>query len=229
LVGFYHACLGFPVKQNWLNAIKAGNCDTFEGLTYSNAARYCPDANETIMGHLAQQRQNVRSTKPKSTLPASLAVPPPPVATHSNQVFVVTKLLSKLFTNDTGRLPVRARSGNQYVMIAFHANGNLILQQTLKSKSNCHPIAAYNTIMMHLAAQGLSVDLQIWDNAASSAYQKAITFKWNAAFQLIHLTFGTYFSCKPSLPSISYDRPLSTLESVRGNFFRGRSTSTRRH
>ena len=26
LVGFYHACLGFPVKQTWLDAIKAGNC-----------------------------------------------------------------------------------------------------------------------------------------------------------------------------------------------------------
>jgi hypothetical protein len=59
LVGFYHACLDFPVKQTWLDAIKAGNCDTFEGLTYSNAAKYCLDADETIMGHLAQQRQNV--------------------------------------------------------------------------------------------------------------------------------------------------------------------------
>jgi hypothetical protein len=53
LVGFYHACLGFPVKQTWLNAIKAGNCDSFEGLTYCNAARYCQDADETILGHLA--------------------------------------------------------------------------------------------------------------------------------------------------------------------------------
>jgi hypothetical protein len=59
LVGFYHACLGFPVKQTWLEAIKAGNCDSFDGLTYTNAARYCPDADETIMGHLAQQHQNV--------------------------------------------------------------------------------------------------------------------------------------------------------------------------
>ena len=30
LVGFYHACLGFPVKQTWLDAIKAGDCDTFK-------------------------------------------------------------------------------------------------------------------------------------------------------------------------------------------------------
>jgi hypothetical protein len=184
LVGFYHACLGFPVKQTWLDAIKAGNCNTFEELTYSKAAKYCLDANETIMGHLAQQCQNVRSTKAKPTLPAPLVVLPPPVEVPSNQVFVVTKPLSKLFTKDTGCFPVRARSGNQYVMIAFHANSNLILQQAFKSKSNRHCITWYNTIMMHLAARGLSVDLQILDNKASTTYKEAITFKWNATFQL---------------------------------------------
>jgi hypothetical protein len=185
LVAFYHACLGFPVKQTWLNAIKAGNCDTFGGLTYSNAARYCWDADETIMGHLSQQSQNVWSTKPKPTLLAPLVVLPPPIAMPSNQVFVVTKLLSKLFTNNTGRFSIRACSGIQYVMIAFHANGNLILQQAFKSKSDCHCIAAYNTIMTCLAARGLSVDLQILDNEAIFAYKEAITFKWNVTFQLV--------------------------------------------
>jgi hypothetical protein len=71
LVSFYHSCLGFPIKQTWLDAIKTGNCDTFNGLTYSNVARYCPDADKTILGHLAQQRQNVRSTKPKRPTPSS--------------------------------------------------------------------------------------------------------------------------------------------------------------
>jgi hypothetical protein len=32
LVDFYHACSGFPVKQTWLDAIKAGNFDTFDDL-----------------------------------------------------------------------------------------------------------------------------------------------------------------------------------------------------
>jgi hypothetical protein len=177
LVGFYLACLGFPVKQTWLDAIKAGNCDTFNGLTYSNAARYCPDAHEMIMGHLAQQRQNVWLTTPKPTLLAPLMVLTPPVAMPSNQVFVITKLLSKLFTDDTGRFPIRARSGNQYVMISLHANGNLILQQAFKSKRDRHCITAYNTIMTRLVARGLSVDLQILDNKASSTYKEAITFK----------------------------------------------------
>jgi hypothetical protein len=137
------------------------------------------------MGHLAQKHQNVQLTKPKQTFLAPLAVLPPPIAMHSNQVFAITKPLSKLFTNNTGRFPVRAHSGNQYVMIAFHANGNLILQQAFKSKSDRHRIAAYNTLMTCLAAHGLSVDLQILDNKASSAYKEAITFKWNATFQLV--------------------------------------------
>jgi hypothetical protein len=54
LVALYYACLGYPVKDSWLDAVKAGNCDTFDGLTYSNVARYCPDSDETILGHLAQ-------------------------------------------------------------------------------------------------------------------------------------------------------------------------------
>ncbi len=70
-------------------------------------------------------------------------------------------------------------------MIAFHTSGNLILQQAFKSKSDRHCIAACNTIMTRWAARGLSVDLKILDNEASATYIEAITFKWNATFQLI--------------------------------------------
>jgi hypothetical protein len=187
LVGFYHACLGFPVKQTWLNTIKAGNCDTFDGLTYSNAARYCPDADETIMGHLAQQRQNICSTKPKppATAPMLPSVSPPEAIVASNLVVVTLVPLSRLYTDNMGRFPVRARSGNQYVMIAYHANGNLILQQAFPTESDCHHLAAYNFIMMRLAARGLLVDLQILNNKASAAYKQAITFTWKAKFQLV--------------------------------------------
>ncbi len=70
-------------------------------------------------------------------------------------------------------------------MIAYCPNGNLILQQAFKSKSNRHHIAAYNAIMSCLAAQGLSVDLQILANETSVAYKEAITFKWHAKLQLV--------------------------------------------
>ncbi len=180
-MSFYHACLGFPFKQTWLDTIKAGNCDTFDSLTYSNVARYYPDANKTILRHLAQQRQNVRLTKPKLLTPLSPpALPttaPSPVDVLSNQVIIMVYPLSRLYTDDTGRFPVRARSGNQCIMIAFHAGGNPILQQAFNSTCDHNCIAAYNAIMTCLASRGLSVDLQILDNKAIAAYKEAITFK----------------------------------------------------
>jgi hypothetical protein len=90
-----------------------------------------------------------------------------------------------LYTDDTGRFPIKARSGNQYIMIAYHADGNVILQQPFKTKSDAHRLAAYNIIMTRLAAKGLSVDLQIMDNEASAAFKQAITFAWRAKFQLV--------------------------------------------
>jgi hypothetical protein len=189
LVGFYHAYLGFPVKQTWLEAIKAGNCDSFDGLTYANAARYCPDADETIMGHLSQQRQNVWSTKSKAPAtnqaPLTPPIAPQPSTLPANEVYIHVYPISKLYTDNTGRFPIKAHSGNQYVMIAYHANGNLIFQQAFKSRSNTHRIAAYNAIMTRLVARGLSVDLQILDNKASAAYEHAVTFTWQAKFQLV--------------------------------------------
>jgi hypothetical protein len=70
-------------------------------------------------------------------------------------------------------------------MIAYHSDGNLILQQAFKSRSDTHCIVAYNSIMTRLVAQGLSVDLQILDNKTSAAYKQAITFTWQAEFQLV--------------------------------------------
>jgi hypothetical protein len=47
-------------------------------------------------------------------------------------------------------------------MIAYHADGNLILQEAFQTWSDRHRIAAYNSITTCLAARGLLVDLQIW-------------------------------------------------------------------
>jgi hypothetical protein len=70
-------------------------------------------------------------------------------------------------------------------MIAYHSDGNLILQQAFKTRSDRQQIAACNAIMTRLAARGLAIDLQILDNEASAAYKHAITVTLQAKFQLI--------------------------------------------
>ncbi len=181
LVGFYHACLGFPVNQMWLKAIKAGNWDTFDVLAYSNMGRYCLNSNKTILGHLTQQRQNLRSTKPK----ASKAVPPPelpptpPSITEEplNQGFVKMYPLSKLYMDDTGHFPGRA-------------SGKPVCHDCLPQQWQSHPPAGFQVQEQpppHCCLQyhyGLSVDLQIPDNETRVAYKKAITLKRHAKFQL---------------------------------------------
>ena len=148
LVAYLHAAAGFPVKDTWLRAIKAGNYATWPGLTYSNAAKYCPDAAETILGHMVQTRQGVRSTKPKpekAPAPPADVEPAPilPADEVSRELHIRVRHISKLYTDDTGRFPVTSRSRNQYMMIAYHCDSNVILVEPFQSRKDHHRLAAY--------------------------------------------------------------------------------------
>ena len=103
LVHYLHATAGFPVKSTWLAAIKAGNFASWPGLTYANAAKYCPSSDETIKGHLSQVRQGLRSTKPKGPPPPT---PPNLPSPPSKEMHIWSEPISKLFTDDMGCFPV---------------------------------------------------------------------------------------------------------------------------
>ena len=93
--------------------------------------------------------------------------------------------INKLCTDETGRFPVHAYSGNQYIMISYHCNTNLILAKTLASRRDTHRLLAYDNIMQRISDNKLIVDLQILDNEASAEYKRAIKKKWNANYQLV--------------------------------------------
>ncbi len=109
----------------------------------------------------------------------------PPPDDNATEVFIKIYPLNKLYSDDTGRFLIRARSGNQYVMIAYHTGGNLILQQAFPRKVDKHRIPVFNNIMTCLTAQGLSVNLNIRDNEASADFKRVITETWRAKFQLV--------------------------------------------
>ena len=183
LVRYLHAAAGFPVKSTWLAAIKAGNYASWPGLTYTNASKYCPVSVESIKGHLTQSRQGVRSTKPKPE-PAPPAPTPAP-STASKLLVISTEPISKLYSDDTGRFPIRSRSGNNYIMLAYHVDTNAILVEPFESRHDRHRLAAADRIMTRLAKRGHGVDLQILDNECSAAYKLHIEEKWKAKFQLV--------------------------------------------
>jgi hypothetical protein len=71
---------------------------------------------------------------------------PPSPSDGVHCLHVETVHRSKLYTEDTGRFPTRARSGIQHVMVAYHSF-NVILVQTFKSKKDVYRLEAYNIII----------------------------------------------------------------------------------
>ena len=148
------------MRSTWLMAIKAGHFKTWPGLTYNNACRYCPSVVETLKVHMVQTRQNVRSTKLKETQAdivklqfkkqftgagygaktRSNELPdmekPPPGNESVNELHVKVLHQIKIYTDDTGRFPSKARSGNKYVMVAYHSSNVILFEHFASKKTN---------------------------------------------------------------------------------------------
>ena len=148
LVHYLHSAYGFPFKSTWLAAIKAGNYAKWLGLTFSNASKYFPESKETIKVPMVQTHQGVRSTKPKpnKSAPAEVAATETPVpllpCISTSEIHVYDDPVSKMYTDDCSRLPIRAKSGNQYIMIDFHCDTNTILNAPFNTRGKIHRIAA---------------------------------------------------------------------------------------
>jgi hypothetical protein len=103
--------------------------------------------------------------EPKDPIHKPTALP------STNELYIMDFPLAKLYTNDTSRLPIWARSGNQYITITFHSYCNAILCTPYVNRSNKHQLATYDSIMRRLANRGHDVDLQILDNEVSAEFK----------------------------------------------------------
>jgi hypothetical protein len=62
---YFHAAAGFPTKESFMDAVRAGNYATWPGLTTTLISKHFPDSDETQKGHMKGQRKGVRSIKIK--------------------------------------------------------------------------------------------------------------------------------------------------------------------
>ncbi len=63
---YHHASARFPIKETFLNAVRAGNYATWPGLTIAALHKYFPDLDEMQKGHMKGQQQGIHSTKQKA-------------------------------------------------------------------------------------------------------------------------------------------------------------------
>ena len=140
-----------------------------------------------------------------------------------NELHVKVYHQSKLYTDDTGRFPTRARSGNQYIMVAYHSS-NVILFEPFALRRDQNRVAAYNVIIQRLKDRNLLVDLQILGNECSKEYKATMKEKWGVTYQLVPpdlhrrnaaereiRTFKAYFLAILAVVAIDFQRQLWDL------------------
>ncbi len=141
-ISYLHAAAGFPVKETWLDAIKAGNYVTWPGLTTTAVRKHFLDSDETQQGHMKQQRQGVCSTK----LTVNDEECPVPNTKKMHDVFIKIHNVSEtMHTDQTGRFPATSSKGNQYIMVLVKVDGNYIDAEPMKNKTEGSRIKAYLT------------------------------------------------------------------------------------
>jgi hypothetical protein len=117
LVHYLHKALFSPMKSAMLQAVKDGHLITWPRLTEDTINKHWRLTPATAMGHMNQRLQNIRSTsKASTTKQQSLETD---LGTKTHLVYAVVVDQGHLYTDLTGKFPVRFSKGNSYVMVCY--------------------------------------------------------------------------------------------------------------
>jgi hypothetical protein len=117
LIHYLHKALFSPTKSAMLQAVKDGQMITWPGLTEDDINKHLTLTPANVMGHMNQRRQNIRSTSH-----APIEKQPTPNAdlgTKTHLMYAVVFDQGHLYTDLTGKFPVRSSKGNSYVMVCY--------------------------------------------------------------------------------------------------------------
>jgi hypothetical protein len=128
LVNYLHKAMFSPTKSALLQAVKSGHIITWPGLTEQAVNKHLKLTPATTMGHMNQRRQNIRSTS-KTPITSDMEdeeVTPAGLGTKTHLVYAVVVDQGQLYTDLTGRFPVRSSKGNWYVMVCYAYDCNYV-------------------------------------------------------------------------------------------------------
>jgi hypothetical protein len=210
-----------------LQAIKDGHLITWPGLTEDAINKHLKLTPATAMGHMNQRRQNIRSTS-KAPIEKQ-PTPDTDLGTKTHLVYAVVVDQGQLYTDLTGKFPVRSSKGNSYVMVCYIYDCNYVTVIPMKTRSDSEWFKAYDSVHQELTFKGFKPKLQTLDNEASTDLKNYFTAN-DIAYQLVpphcHLrntterairTFKESFvaglsSVDPSFPLHLWDRLLPQAE-----------------
>jgi hypothetical protein len=110
LVQYLHKALFSPAKSALLQVVKEGHLITWPGLMEDAIHKHLKLTPATAMGHMNQRRQNIRSTS--KTPIADELTPDTDLGTKTHLVYAFLVDQGQLYTDLTGKFPVRSSKGN---------------------------------------------------------------------------------------------------------------------
>jgi hypothetical protein len=173
LVHYLHKALFSSTKSALLQAVKDGHLITWPGLTEDAINKHLKLTPATAMGHMNKRRQNIRSTS-KTTI-ADEPTLDTDLGTKTHLVYAVLVDQGQLYTDLTGKFPVRSSKGNSYVMVCYVYDCNYVKVIPMKSRSASEWVKAYDTIHQDLTVKGFKPKLQTLDNEALAALKVFFT------------------------------------------------------
>jgi hypothetical protein len=121
LVNYLHKAMFIPTKSALLQAVKNGHIITWPGLTEQAINKHLKLMPATSMGHMSRRRQNIKSTS-KNPVTSDIedeSVTPAGLVNKTHLVYAVLVDQGQLYTDLTGKFPVRYSKGNWYVMVCY--------------------------------------------------------------------------------------------------------------
>jgi hypothetical protein len=165
-----------------LQAVKDGHLITWPGLMEDAINKHLKLTPATAMGHMNQRRQNIRST---SKVPIEKQpTPDTDLVTKTHLVYAVVVDQGQLYTDLTGKFPVRSSKGNSHVMVCYIYDCNYVKVIPMKSRSASEWVKAYDSVHQELTVKGFKPKLQTLDNEASAALKNFFTVN-DIAYQFV--------------------------------------------
>jgi hypothetical protein len=146
LVHYFRKALFSPTKSALLQAVKNGHLVTWPGLTEEAINKHLKLTPATAMVHMNQRLQNIRSTS-KAPITAAIEDITPTntnLGTKTHLVYAVLVDQGQLYTDLTGKFPVKSSKGNSYVMVCYVYDCNYVKVVPMKSRSASEWVKTYD-------------------------------------------------------------------------------------
>jgi hypothetical protein len=172
-----HKALFSPTKSALLQAVKNGHLITWPGLTEKAINKHLKLTPAITMGNMNQRHQNISSTSknPSTSDIEDITTTNTNSGTKTHLVYAVLVDQGQLYTDLTGKFPVRSSKGNSNVIVCYVIDCNYVKVVPMKSRSASEWVKAYDHIHQELTAKGFKPKLQTLNNEASAALENFFT------------------------------------------------------